>query len=296
MLTRREVLKGVGAVAASGFASLGAPTLAQAPSYQGPLIDAHSHANGENKYSQEQLAQVLTAAGVSKVVVFGAHPGFDPQSPIIPVASAQRMPRPSPSAAPDPDRLAELARGLKSRRLLGIKVAARHAPFPMMPGGLSGRADSPFIRALASVAADTGRVLTVHVEGSNVDDLAELLAAYPAATINMAHIGQRMTRYGVTGSPVSFSTVSSLLASYPNFVTDLSANVPERFGELSLSQWGPLIVAHADRFLFGLDMFLDYFPGTVAHDVRFWRSWLGGLPPEVAEQVAYRNAERIYLS
>lgn len=71
--------------------------------------------------------------------------------------------------------------------------------------------------------------------------------------------------------------------------------------ELAVHDWEPLFRAYPDRFMVGVDS--DYrepgrFPWHGNHEairiwLRFYRAVLGRLPPEVAEQIAYGNAERV---
>ena len=58
--------------------------------------------------------------------------------------------------------------------------------------------------------------------------------------------------------------------------------------------WRALMIRHADRFLAGTDTWVtsrwEALPGSVA-DVR---TYLSQLPPDVAEKIAYKNAERLF--
>lgn len=75
--------------------------------------------------------------------------------------------------------------------------------------------------------------------------------------------------------------------------------------DLALKEFGPLWLSYPDRFMLGVD--IDYsdepcrVPWLCNEQVirtywRFVRAVLGRLPPEVAEKIAYKNAERLYGS
>ena len=58
--------------------------------------------------------------------------------------------------------------------------------------------------------------------------------------------------------------------------------------------WRALLIRHADRFLAGTDTWVtsrwEALPGSVEEV----RAYLAQLPPDVAEKIAYKNAERLF--
>jgi hypothetical protein len=73
--------------------------------------------------------------------------------------------------------------------------------------------------------------------------------------------------------------------------------------ELALKDWASLFIAKPDRFMLGFDYFynlrwapwhLD--PEVYGLFVRLYRAVLGRLPRDVAEKIAYQNAERVIAS
>ncbi|MBI2159860.1 MAG: hypothetical protein HYU25_05670 [Candidatus Rokubacteria bacterium] len=60
-------------------------------------------------------------------------------------------------------------------------------------------------------------------------------------------------------------------------------------------KWEGVFLAHPGRILYGVDVFLGRFFPLVGGAVTHWRQLLGRLPRPVAERVAYKNAERLFL-
>ena len=60
------------------------------------------------------------------------------------------------------------------------------------------------------------------------------------------------------------------------------------------AEWRALILQYPSRFLIGSDTWIN--PRWEAYDeiMRGYRAWLGGLPPEVARQVAWDNGARLF--
>ena len=64
-------------------------------------------------------------------------------------------------------------------------------------------------------------------------------------------------------------------------------------GKLSAA-WRALFLRHPDRFLIGSDTWISERWGGYGKIMAAYRDWLGQLPREVAEMIAYRNAERLF--
>lgn len=305
MVTRRQLLKlvaGLPGLSFCGCAAFGGADARQeqqvldagGPRYEGPFVDCHSHIisrtpPGVEPVSETTLVRVLGDNGVDAVVAFGAG-GRSGAGRVVPVLA------PGPSLLPRRDVAALLGSG----DYRGIKLAIRHFPFPMQPGGIQGRADSGGVQEMAAAVADAGWPLTMHLDGPNVDDLSRLCAAVPRAAIIWAHAGTTPPQYG---GGATAAIVERMLDRHPSLYVDLSARAPGWMGPLAPIQagtpllpddWRRVITRHSSRVLFGLDIFLAHFVARVPTAMTYWRRVLGELPGDVAAQVAHLNARRLY--
>ena len=140
-------------------------------------------------------------------------------------------------------------------------------------------ADLPVVRRLVQLARTKGLFLHVH---SDAEAVRRIFAQDPEARVLWAHAG--------------FDTpenIRGLLASYTSLWCDLSfRGEPAAGGQLN-PVWRRLFLDFPDRFLVGTD---TYTPGRwseVAAHADWARGWLASLPAEVAQQIAYGNAEAL---
>ncbi|MBM3540330.1 MAG: hypothetical protein FJ314_10985 [SAR202 cluster bacterium] len=261
---------------------------ASSPSYTGPLLDSHSHVHGGRgpigAIGEAELLQAMERAGIERVVAFTADPNKAKAfgGRVIPVAYSLSGPPPNLRAM------------LKDRLFRGQKTSARHFPFPMMPQGIQVLATDRHIREAAALAAETRTPLTIHCDGPQTDDLAALCREYREAPIIWAHAGGIPPHFGGGASSIQ---VKQMLDEHPNLFADFSARMGGQWGiaPLHFVEWQSVVLAHQTRFLFGIDVFMPMHLAAVPAAAIRWRRWLGQLPPAVAEQVAYKNAERLFL-
>ena len=90
--------------------------------------------------------------------------------------------------------------------------------------------------------------------------------------------------------------VGEMLDTYPTLYADTSYREHDILGgEGGLDPaWRKVILRHSDRLMVGTDTWVnsqwDDYAGLVALN----RSWLARLPREVAEKIAYKNAEKLF--
>ena len=58
--------------------------------------------------------------------------------------------------------------------------------------------------------------------------------------------------------------------------------------------WRRLFEQYPDRFIVGSDTWVNERWGQYASIMNGYRDWLAELPQEVAEKIAFRNAERLF--
>jgi predicted TIM-barrel fold metal-dependent hydrolase len=143
-------------------------------------------------------------------------------------------------------------------------------------------AASPQVRRLARLAVERGVVLHVH---SGAGPVRALFAHTPEARILWAHAG-------MSEPP---GTVRELLDRHANLWTEVSFREEHIApgGKLDPA-WRALLLRHQDRFLFGTDTYTTERWGRYKELVAGHRAWLGQLPREAAERIAFRNAVRLF--
>ena len=121
---------------------------------------------------------------------------------------------------------------------------------------------------------------------AHVDDvtLERLLTQYPGVRILWAHAGMS----------ASAATVGQLLDRFPTLWVELSLRSDVAPGGTLDPQWGAVFLRHPDRFMVGTDTWITPRWHSLAEGMRDIRAWLGQLPPEVAEKIAWRNGERLF--
>lgn len=145
----------------------------------------------------------------------------------------------------------------------------------------SEHAGSPVIRDMARLAESRGLILKLHGDHGVVERLFDYT---PGVTILWAHAGT---------VPVPF-LVGRYLERYDRLHVDLSMR-NERIapnGQLD-PEWAALFVRFPERFMVGMDTFSVNRWRRFDELVAETRHWLRQLPPEVAEALAWRNAERL---
>jgi len=126
-----------------------------------------------------------------------------------------------------------------------------------------------------------GLILQPHTEAWVV---RALFAKKPDLTILWAHAG--------FSEPAS--VVGKMLNRYPNLWAELSYRAQDIMpgGEIDPG-WRKVLVRHADRLMIGTDTWTvdrwHEYRGLIGEH----RRWLAKLPPEVAEKIAHKNAERL---
>ncbi len=139
--------------------------------------------------------------------------------------------------------------------------------------------DTPVMRELVLLAKKHGLWLMAH---SDADAIDKLFAFDPKAKILWAH----------TGMSESAERVAQLLTRYPQLYGELSYRAGVS-GGLS-PEWRDLLLRFPERFVYGSDTWVPSRWAEVGALTSEARNWLNTLPTAVAENIAYRNAERLF--
>ncbi len=284
-----------------------APLHAQPPAYDGPLFDAHLHYNDEACVHDaavpgcpHPLDDVL--ARMQRNGVRGILANSRPNDGTVALATA-RAQTDAAGVAVVPlirlyrDRadynnwfrddsirelvLRELARGTPSGPYRGI------GEFHLYE---SANANGPVARQLMALAAQKGLAVLAHVDDSAIDMLMAHTAAAghenPGFRLIWAHTG-------IGGTPVE--RVGELLARYPQLMGELSyrPGLTCEGGQLC-PEWRALLLKYPDRFMIGSDTWVNQRWLYYDELMLAYRTWLGGLPPEVARRVGWDNGALLF--
>jgi hypothetical protein len=195
--------------------------------------------------------------------------------------------------------LAHIGAGLKDGRFKGIGEIHVNTlnSAPMTPGVRRKLPlDSPTIKAIFDLARKYKVAVDFHIEwdSDTVEQLDRMLSLYPSVTFKVAHCGKTS----------SADDIRAIMSKYPNLYCDLSSRPGAHryhdskeviFTENGFEQdgWRKLIEDYSDRFTVGVDdvgSWNNY--AVVVNTIR--KGLLANLSPEVAERVAYKNADRLY--
>lgn len=143
--------------------------------------------------------------------------------------------------------------------------------------------DEPLFRSVIKMARDRDIFLHVH---SDADPIRWLYSLDPEVKIIWAH----------AGLGESASEVHRLMSEFPNLLADTSLREWAIIdGDEGLdAEWERIIVDFQDRLMVGSDTWVnsqwDSYESIIASN----RHWLSYLPREVAEKIAYKNAEKYF--
>ena len=273
----------VGAAPTDAPTSTPSPTASPAPGLM-PLVDAHLHysAPAWSAYPPDTVAKILDSVGVRSGLVSSApdEGTFKLRAVlgdrVIPMLGPYRNVADVFSWARDPS----IVPYVESIYRPGVHRG--FGEFHLLPGQIG----LPTVRALLALAEREKLFLQPHADARAV---AELLAYMPEATVLWAHAG-------VDATPEQIGT---LLDKWPKLSVELSLRVDVAPNGTLDARWRELLVRHSDRFMIGTDTWTagGTFTGNERWDayaeiVNGIRGWLAQLPTDVAEAIAYRNADR----
>jgi hypothetical protein len=268
-------------VVALALAVLGAEvTRAQAPEL--PIFDTHIHYSAPDwiEYPPERILGILQKAGIKRALVSST-----PDDGTLTLH------------AKDPRRIVPILRPYRTRDDIGhwwqdpavlAYVEERLQKHPGVHKGIGefhlfgGQTGTFVVKRISEMAVRDNIYLHAHS-----DELAiiELFTIEPRLRIIWAHAG-------MSSGP---QAVGAVLDRYPNLWVDLAIrNYDVAPGGTLDPGWRAVFLRHPDRFLAGTDTWMtarwEMLPASVAEV----RGYLGQLPRDVAEKIAFRNAERLF--
>jgi hypothetical protein len=137
------------------------------------------------------------------------------------------------------------------------------------------------VKRMVDLAASRDLMLHAHSDAAAIDIL---YAHNPRVRIIWAHSG-------FTSPP---EEIERYFERYPALIGELSYRYDVVSGGKLTPSWRRLLIKYAGRFVLGSDTWVTERWDELPQIIAFYRTWLAELPPEVAEKIAYRNAERLF--
>jgi Amidohydrolase len=269
---------------------------AQAADYSGPLFDAHLHYN-EEAQSPHPMTDVLSRMQRNRVkaIVANSRPNDGTRNL---AASKEQAARAGVTVIPfirlyrsraDMEGwfrdetiyqmvLDELARGTASGAYKGI------GEFHLYD---SANANGAVAVKLMRLAEEKQLAVLAHVDDVAID----LLMAHTPTQGQKAKLIWAHT--GISGASVE--RVRGLMRKYPGLMGELSyrPGLTDANGQLS-PEWRALITEFPRRFMIGSDTWINQRWLYYDELMKAYRTWLGGLPADVARQVAWENGATLF--
>ncbi len=141
-------------------------------------------------------------------------------------------------------------------------------------------ADLPVMRGVVQMAKERGMFLHLH---GDADAVERVFRQDPEARILWAHSGFDRP-----------DNVRSLLDRHPRLWCDLAFRTDHANAGKVDPVWRSLFEAHPRRFMVGTDTFTPERWHYIVEHAIWSRAWLGDLPRDLAERIAYRNGEELF--
>jgi hypothetical protein len=271
----------------------------QKPAYDGPLFDTHLHYNQEawdgnaGPYPPAEALARMQRNGV-KAIVANSRPNAGTQTlaasretraagvTVVPFVRLYRNRDDYSNWFRDETIhdmvLAELARGTPSGPYRGL------GEFHLYD---SANANGPVAKKLVALAERQKLAVLAHVDDVAID---LLMANAPSKGQNLRLI---WAHTGIGGAPIE--RVQALLERYPLLMGELSYRPGLTCdGGTLCPEWRALILKYPERFMVGSDTWVNQRWSSYDDIMRGYRVWLGDLPPDVAQRIAWGNAAALF--
>jgi hypothetical protein len=244
------------------------------------IIDAHIHYSAPDwsTYPPDRILAILDQAGVKRALVSSTPDdgtlALHAKAPsrVIPILRPYRTRDDMSTWWNDPTIIPYLEERLRRRVHRGIGEFHLSAD----------QTATAIIKRLTEIAVRDDLVLQSHSDDATI---VELYRIEPRLKIIWAHAG-------MSSGPAA---VGRLLDRYPTLWVDLALrNGDVAPGGALDAEWRALFVRHADRFLVGTDTWVTSRWSALPDSIDEVRRYLAQLPREVAEQIGFRNAERLF--
>jgi predicted TIM-barrel fold metal-dependent hydrolase len=242
-----------------------------------PIFDAHIHYSQPDwsAYTPAAILALLDRTGVRWAIVSSTPDDgtvrLYEQAPgrIVPVLRPYRTPADMGTWTTDTSIVPYVRERLKRRIYKGLGEYHLSAA----------QAGDQVVKAMAALGVQQDLFLYAHTDATGIE---ELLRRYPHARWLWAHAG--------LGEP--FEAVARVVDRNPALMMELSLKSEVAAGGRLDPRWKELFLRHPDRFMVGTDTWVISQWDRFAEIQTALRAWLAQLPPDVAERLAYRNAQK----
>ncbi len=243
-----------------------------------PIFDAHVHYSHDavERTPPKAAAAILRKAGLKNALVSSS--GDEGTQRLLAEAPEIVI----PSLRPYRQR-GELSSWVRDESVVGFveDLLRRHRYAVIGEFHVSGAdADLPVPGKLVALAKQHKLVLHAHSDSDAID---RLFRHDPQARILWAHAGFE--------SPAK---LAEMLRKHRNLWCDLSIRTEHGDGGKVPDEWRKLFTEFPDRFMVGTDTYTPTRWDYLVEHARWSRAWLADLPPELAERIAWRNAEALF--
>lgn len=271
----------------------------QAADYSGPLFDTHLHYNQEawdgaaGPYPPAEALARMQRNGV-KAIIANSRPNAGTQT----LAAARETREAGVTVVPfvrlyrNRDDYNNWFRDESIHDMVQSELARGTASGPYRGLGEfhlydSANANGPVARKLIVLAEQKKLAVLAHVDDTAID---LLMAHAPSRGQSLRLI---WAHTGIGGPPVE--RVQALLERYPLLMGELSYRPGLTCeGGMLCPEWRALILKHPDRFVVGSDTWVNQRWSAYDEIMGGYRRWLGELPPEVAQRIAWGNAAALF--
>ena len=248
-------------------------------SAQFPIFDAHIHYSQPawSVYTPERALSILAQAGVRRALVSSTPDDgtvmLYEKSPagIVPFLRPYRTRDDMGSWTRD----AAVAAYVEERLKRGIYRGIGESHFG------ADDVTAPTVRRFAELAAAQKLFLQCHVDETTVE---RMLTTYPGVRILWAHAGMSS----------SAATVGRLVDRYPMLWVELSMRPDVAPGGTLDPEWRAVFLRKPDRFMVGTDTWIPSRWEAIRDATAAVQNWLRQLPRDVAEQIAFKNGDRLF--
>jgi hypothetical protein len=243
------------------------------------LFDTHIHYSRPDwsAYPPDQALKILAGAGVERALVSSTPDDGtvmlyerDPKR-IVPELRPYRSRDDMASWHRDPEVFAYVEQRLQRGIYKGI------GEFHLQAGDAGGALMKRFVE----LAVRHNLILHSHSDAAAIQ---ALFAHDPRARVLWAHAG-------MSAGP---DEVAVMLGRYPNLSVELALRTDVAPNGALDPDWRALFLRYPDRFSIGTDTWVTSRWEELPRYLAAVRGWLGQLPPEVAERIAFGNADRLY--
>lgn len=244
---------------------------------QSPLVDAHIHYSHDawDMLPPAEAIKILRKAGLKKAFVSSSNDDgtqmLYEQAPdlIVPVLRPYRRRGEISSWYHDETIVGMIEERLAKNQYAGI------GEFHVYGSD----ADLPVVRRIVELAARYKIFLHAH---SDMDAVDRIFVQNPEARVLWAHSG--------FDSP---ENVAMMLRKYKNLWADLAFRTEQASNGKVNPQWRKVFLEFPNRFMIGTDTYTPDRWDYVVEQANWSRKWIADLPRDVAENIAYRNAEAL---